>query len=966
MVAVESSCMRQLRILLQRKLSTRCCTVYFSTMKHIVNPAVSSVPDGSLKLETGSIANLTNGAVLARSKGSVVLCSAVTDRNSPDETGFLPLTVDYREKAHATGRIPQTRDRRDGAPTDDEVLCSRILDRVVRPLFPSGFVFETQLLATLHAREEGGDPITTAVNAACAALCVSDMPWNGPVGCTRIGLINGKLVINPDMRELEEKGEMDLLYAGNEHCTLMLEMGGKQIENRIIKAAIRWAHNSVQPIITAQANLAAEAGKSKVFDGIYTPSSEMAEYARTVGWERAIDAFSREIDNKEERGQVEGACIGDIMRCLKEKFPDAQPWVIASAAERVLKDAIASCVAKLRKRGDGRGFGSIRPLHSEVDILPAVHGSALFTRGQTQSLSTVTLGPKLDYQPQRFLGTSKLQMQRDKKKYGSCVYLQYDFPPFSVNEVGKVGGVNRRMIGHGNLARKAIVPVMPDCETFPYQTRISCETTMSNGSSSMASTCAASMALMDAGVPISSVVGGVSVGLLAGPDFGRDHQHIGPHGLIVDITGTEDHYGEMDFKIAGTIGGITAMQLDVKLTGGVPPSVLQRALLLASPRLHFIIQHIRRTINRPRSSLKSTAPLIRTVHFNPDRLKDIIGPGSETLKHIEEEYDALINLSEEGQAHIFSFDPAEANKVAHLVEEITADIVPGTEYIGTVTSILDYGAMVEVLRGKEGLLHVSQMNPGFYSSGKGLGDYLKVGQEIQVTCTDYDDIRGTIRLSLRELTKKEQQQISEKNSSLPKSSNSHVGKSTAHKHITTRQSRVAESSGRGIAWLDVSNNKKAKSLISEKATKHSRRTKSDTETTSQSELSSNNQFLDDSSRAIQKVFGEKSLTSMDGVKLQTRGGISKKYKDEENSSTIVAEQKKISAMLNLKTHEPSPQGDKAEEIIISEEDDKVKKNLSQLTVKKLRKLCTERGLKVKTNSRKSQIIDFIVTVNRKG
>ncbi len=950
-MALELSCRQQLRIL-QRQLSTRSRTVYFSTRKRVVNPTVSSVPDGSITFETGRIANLANGAVLAGSKGSVVLCSAVVDRNSPDETGFLPLTVDYREKAHATGRIPQTRDRRDGAPNDDEVLCSRILDRVVRPLFPSGFVFETQLLATLHAREEGSDPITTAVNAACAALCVSDMPWNGPVGCTRIGLINGKLVINPDMRELEEKGDMDLLYAGNEHCTLMLEMGGKEIENKIVNTAIRWAHNAVQPIITAQANLAAEAGKSKSFDGIYAPSSEMAAYARTVGWERAVNAFSMEIDSKETRGKVEGACIGDITRCLQEKFPDAQPWVIASAAERVMKDAMASCVAKLKKRGDGRGFGSIRPLHSEVDILPAVHGSALFTRGQTQSLSTVTLGPKLDREPQRFLGASKRQMRRDKKKYGSGFYLQYDFPPFSVNEVGKVGGVNRRMIGHGNLARKAIVPVMPVCETFPYQTRITCETTMSNGSSSMASTCAASMALMDAGVPISSAVGGISVGLLASPEFGRDHQHIGPHGLIVDITGTEDHYGEMDFKIAGTNVGITAMQLDVKLTGGVPPSVLQRALLLASPRLHFVIQHIRKTINKPRASLKSTAPCIRTVDFNPDRMKDIIGPGGETLKHIEEEYDALIDLSDEGQAHIYSFEPAEAIKVAHLLEEITADIVPGKEYIGTVTTVLDYGAMVEVLRGKEGLLHVSQMNPGYYSSGKDLGEYLKVGQELRVTCTDYDDLRGTIRLSLKQLANKEQQQTSKNSTALPKS-NYGSGKSQMR---TTLQKRRAKSSDKGIACLDITNNTKAKSQMPKKTAKHSRRKKSDTDTVVLGKLNSNNQSMN-SSRATQEVSKE-NLTSTDGVKLQTKG-ISEKYEDEE-SSTIVAEQEKLSAMLNLKTRELHVQDDKAERIV-SDEGDEDRENLSQLTVKKLRELCKERGMKVKNSSRKSQIVDFIIS-----
>ncbi len=957
-MAAELSCTQRLRML-QCQFPTRWRTAYFSTKKRVVNPTVSSVPDGSLKFETGRIANLANGAVLTRSKGSVVLCSAVTDRNSPDETGFLPLTVDYREKAHATGRIPQTRDRRDGAPTDDEVLCSRILDRVVRPLFPSGFVFETQLLATLYAQEEGGDPITTAVNAACAALCVSDMPWNGPVGCTRIGLINGKLVINPDMRELEEKGEMDLLYAGNEHCTLMLEMDGKQIQNRIIKTAIRWAHNAIQPIITAQENLAAEAGKPKSFDGIYAPSSEMAAYARTFGWERAVNAFSQEIDNKEERGKVEGACISDITKSLQEKFPDAQPWVIASAAERVMKDAMASCVAKLKKRGDGRGFGSIRPLHSEVEILPVVHGSALFTRGQTQSLSTVTFGPKLDRQPQRFLGASKTQMHRDKKKYGSGIYLQYDFPPFSVNEVGKVGGVNRRMIGHGNLARKAIVPVMPSCETFPYQTRITCETTMSNGSSSMASTCAASMALMDAGVPISSVVGGVSVGLLTGPDFGRDHQHIGPHGLIVDITGTEDHYGEMDFKIAGTNVGITAMQLDVKLAGGVPPSVLQRALLLASPRLHFIIQHIRRTINKPRDSLKSTAPRIHTVNFNLDRMKDIIGPGRATLKHIEEEYDALIDLSEEGQAHVFSFDPAEGNKAVHVLEEVTADIIPGKEYIGTVTCVLDYGAMVAVLRGKEGLLHVSQMDPEYYSSGKDLGDYLKVGQDVRVACTDYDDIRGTIRLSLKELIKKEQQQPSMSSVALPKSN--HDGKSANQMHSALRKV-VAASPGKGVACVDM--NKKAKMMqMPKKTTKHLRRKKSNVDTATRGKLSSNNQSLD-SSGATQEVLGE-SLTSTDGVTLQTRG-VSDKYEDEKAFIHRTAQQEKLSSMLNLKKREQQPlQEDNKAEKVVSEGGDEGRENLNQLTVKKLRDLCTERGLKVKTSARKSEIIDFIISLNRK-
>jgi polyribonucleotide nucleotidyltransferase len=689
--------------------------------------------------ETGKVAGLANGSVWARMGDTVVLCTAVTDRNAPDATGFLPLTVDYRERAHATGRIPRTRDRRDGQPSDQEVLAARVIDRVVRPLFPSGFVFDSQLLASLHSSDGVCDPVVTAVNAASAALCVSDMPWNGPAGCVRVGLIRGELVVNPDCRQLREEGEMDLLYAGTIRSSLMLEMGGQQISPKVVKEAMKLAHSSLEPLLDAQMDLSLRAGRPKSSHKVHAPSNEMADLARKVGKDRALELFSNHHLTKAERGQQEGACQALIRRELEAVFPGEMPWVIYVAAENVLKEALRDLALEHGIRCDGRTTKQLRDIVPECDVLPRVHGSALFSRGQTQSLATVTLGPSLDLQQSpRYLGTTRLQQKREQQRPGSGVYLHYDFPPFSVDEVGKVGGVNRRMVGHGNLAEKAIIPVLPARKDFPYQARILSEVTMSNGSSSMASVCAASLALMDAGVPISAVVSGISVGILV---------QNGKHVFLGDILGTEDHYGDMDFKVASTDNGVTAMQLDVKDGDRLRPGMLADALVLALKLNKRIREIMSLALDGPRPHLKPFAPLIKVIHFDRERRRDIIGINGETLRGLEEEYDVKIDLSEEGVAILFSPDPEQTRAVAHILQELVAEAHVGDTYMGTVVSVQDYGALIEVLRGRQGLLHISELSHARLEAK----DVLEIGQKLEVKCVAVDPVRGLVKLSRKAL-----------------------------------------------------------------------------------------------------------------------------------------------------------------------------------------------------------------------
>ncbi|CAM9125566.1 unnamed protein product [Ectocarpus sp. 4 AP-2014] len=720
---------------------------------------VGSATANDITFETGKIAQLADGFVTARQGGTVVMVSAVSNRAEMDDSGFLPLSVDYREKAHALGKIPRTPNRRDGRETDEEVLVARAVDRVLRPLFPPGYCFDTQVVATVQALEAGGDPVVVAINAASAALCVSNIPWDGPAGCVRIGRVDGKLVVNPSPDTFSptawnDGGGFDLLYAANEHRVLMIEMGGGPTGERLMNSALKLAHKHVAPLIEAQRALQRDAGKEKVLPrSDAAPSPGMLTEAMRVGLPDAKalfaappkggdDATAGESGNpsKADRGRAEGALLGMIRKALATSFPDAPPAARVAAAEAVLKRAMRAAIVEEGRRPDGRGIDETRDLTGEVDVLPTVHGSGIFTRGQTQTLATVTLGPALESAPQRFLGKA----QEAPDMLDARLYLHYEFPPYCVNETGRVGLVNRRMVGHGNLAERAVLSVMPETETFPYTTRVSAEVTMSNGSSSMATACATSLALMDAGVPVSSPVGGISVGLMT-TDAPADGEDIGPHSILMDIQGTEDHYGDMDFKVAGTATGITAIQLDVKLRGGVPLPVLSEALRVAKAGRAQVLKAMKKAIGSPNGTLKDRAPRCEIVHFEADRKKDLVGFQGQTMKGIEESFGVALDLSTEGRAVVFSDSAQSVAGAVKLVRELVHEIEEGDFFEGTVKTVHEYGCLVELLRNQQGLLHVSNMTDKLPAPPA--RDIVKVGDTVDVRVMEVDRLRGLIKLA---------------------------------------------------------------------------------------------------------------------------------------------------------------------------------------------------------------------------
>ncbi|CAM9591763.1 unnamed protein product [Pylaiella littoralis] len=722
------------------------------------SPTMGAETANGITFETGKIAQLADGFVVARQGGTVVMVSAVSDRKNMDESGFLPLSVEYREKAHALGKIPRTPNRREGRETDEEVLVARAVDRVLRPLFPPGYCSDTQVVANVQALETGGDPVVVAINAASAALCVSNIPWDGPAGCVRIGRVGSKLVVNPSPDSFSptgfgDGGGLDLLYAANEHRALMIEMGGGPVPDNLMNLALKLAHEHVAPLIKAQSALQRNVGKEKILPRVdANPSPKMLAEAMRVGLPGAKDLFAapESGDNaakngsgtpsKAERGRAEGAVLECIRSALKTKFPDSPPAARVSAAEAVLKRAMREAIVQHGRRPDGRKKSDMRDLTGEVDVLPTVHGSGMFTRGQTQTLATVTLGPALESAPQRFLGKA----HESPETLDARLYLHYDFPPYCVNETGRVGLVNRRMVGHGNLAERAVLSVMPETEAFPYTTRVFAEVTMSNGSSSMATACATSLALMDAGVPVSEAIGGISVGLMT-TDAPADGEDIGEHTLLMDIQGTEDHYGDMDFKVAGTACGITAMQLDVKLRGGVPLSVLSKALKVARIGRKKVLEAMKEAIDAPNGAPKECAPRCEIIRYEADRKKDLVGFQGQTLKGIEENFGVALDLSTEGRAVVFADNPESVAGAVKLVRELVHEIEEGDVFEGTVKTVHEYGCLVELLRNQQGLLHVSNMTSTLPVPPA--RDIVQVGDTVDVRVVKVDRLRGLIRLS---------------------------------------------------------------------------------------------------------------------------------------------------------------------------------------------------------------------------
>ncbi|MDR2677748.1 MAG: polyribonucleotide nucleotidyltransferase [Puniceicoccales bacterium] len=697
---------------------------------------VESVGALGITISTGGLAKQANGAVTIQMGNTVVLVTAVADRNALPDQEFLPLSVEYREKFCAAGRFPGAYSRREGRPSEREILTARLCDRPLRPLFPEGFRNETQLIALLLATDLRDDPDTLVINGASAALCCSDIPWNGPVGCVRIGEISGKWVVNPTNAQLYES-TLDLLYVGTERDLLMIDGSADQISEARFLEALVFAQEQIQPIIAAQRRLAEKAGKSKRDFPLSHVREDVFGFCAKRFSKNVRTALK--IPGKLDRGEAIGNLRKNAEAIVAEKFgPELGPAQIASAFEALEKQIYRKDVLDGERRSDGRTMDAVRPIRCATGFLPCVHGNSLFQRGETQALVSVTFGSGGDVQ-----SLDGISGGVSEKSF----ILHYNFPPFSVGETGKFGSPRRREIGHGALAERSLLPVIPDRDTFPYAIRVVSEILESNGSSSMATICGGTLALMDAGVPLLAPVAGVSIGLVSEND---DKGQIVRHRLLTDITGAEDHYGEMDFKIAGTGDGITGFQLDLKIPG-LPFAIAREAVQRSSLARAEIIEIMGRTLQAHRAELRPNAPHWRQISIPSDKIGTLIGPGGKNIKRITEMTGARIDINEDNSGQVMIFAPSAGALSAAIgeVERSCGEIEPGKIYRGVVRSVKDFGAFVECLPGKEGLVHISEFTDGRIED---LDAVCHAGDEVIVKCVGLDT-KGRVCLSWKAVTR---------------------------------------------------------------------------------------------------------------------------------------------------------------------------------------------------------------------
>ncbi len=683
-----------------------------------------------LTVETGRMAKQAGGAALVRFAESVVLVTATAQPSAREGIDFFPLTCDYQEKTFAAGKIPGGFFKREGRPAEKEILTSRLIDRPVRPLFPSGFNCETQIVATVLSHDKENDPDVLALLGASTALVLSDIPWNGPIAAVRIGRIGGRFVINPTTSQLADS-DMNVIVAGSRDAIVMVEGGARMVPESILLEALFTAHESLQPLIALQDGLRNLVGKPKRTVKPPTTDAELERRVREAALPALHAALAR--SGKHERYAALDAVRDETIAAQGNGTPERAKQV-GGVFDRLKKDVVRETIVHERRRLDGRGLGDVRPITCEVEILPRTHGSALFTRGETQALVVATLGTSSDEQKIDAL------IGEQYKKF----MLHYNFPPFSTGEVKFLRGPGRREIGHGALAERAIAPVLPAEEDFPYTIRIVSEVLESNGSSSMATVCGGSLSLMDAGVPIKSPVAGVAMGLIK---EGQDVR------VLSDILGDEDHLGDMDFKVAGTEKGVTAVQMDIKI-GGVTRAIMQQALEEArTARLH-ILGIMNQALPRPRGELSTYAPRIITLHIKPDRIRDLIGPGGKVIRGITEETGVKIDVEDDGTVYVASADGDSMQKAIDKIRAITAEAEVGKIYRGTVRKIVDFGAFVEIFPGTDGLVHISQLAN---ERVRKVSDVLKEGDVIDVKVLEVDK-SGKIRLSRKEALKPDTQQ----------------------------------------------------------------------------------------------------------------------------------------------------------------------------------------------------------------
>ncbi len=675
-----------------------------------------------LILETGLMAKQASGAVVARYGDTVVLSTAVASKVERENVDFLPLTVDYQEKAYAAGRIPGGFFKREGRQSEKEILSSRLIDRPIRPLFPEGYYYDTQVIASVLSIGDESSMDLMGMIASSAALSISDIPFNGPIGAVRVGFIEDKFIVNPGHKDLETTS-LNLVVAGTADAIMMVEGGASELSEDQMLEALETAHREIKKIVALQQDLVAKVGKPKRSVKVVEIDKELAAQVAELAMERLKTSII--IPNKMERQKTLDALLDEIKQKLKNDDP-TRNLQISTIFFGLEKDEVRKIILDKNVRADGRKPEQIRPISSSVGLLPRTHGSALFTRGETQALVVATLGTSEDEQ----------RIDSLEGEYFKTFMLHYNFPPFSVGETKPLRGPGRREVGHGALAERALKAMVPTKQEFPYTIRVVSDILESNGSSSMATVCGGTLALMDAGVPIKAPVAGIAMGLI------KEGEKVI---VLSDILGLEDHLGDMDFKVTGTSKGITALQMDMKIEG-ITIEIMRRALQQAKEGRMHILGKMLETIAAPRNTLNPFAPRIISMKINPDKIKDVIGSGGKVIRSIVEQTGAKIDIEDDGTINIASSDETAANKAKEIIRGIVQEAEVGKLYMGKVRKIMDFGAFVEIFPGTDGLLHISQISEKRLDK---VTDELKEGDEVLVKVLEIDR-QGKIRLSRKE------------------------------------------------------------------------------------------------------------------------------------------------------------------------------------------------------------------------
>ncbi len=694
---------------------------------HTITSNVGATP---ITFETGKMGRLADGAVTVRQGDTMVMVTAVSQTKVKPGQDFFPLSVEYKEKASAAGVFPGGYFKREGRPTEKEILTCRMTDRPLRPLFPKGYLYDTQIIALLLSADGINDSDILSMNGASAALAISDIPFAGPIGAVRVGLVDGEFVVNPTFEQREES-DLDLVYVGNATDVIMIEGAAQELPDDEFKKALRFAQEQVQILIASQEELVKLAGKETREYELLLPKEDLLEVAYEVAGDRIEEAIY--APSKVARGKAVGALKNEVEAAIKAKDPEASDFDIDQAFDYLQKKAFRVSIMEKGVRADGRTIGDLRQLVGEVDLIPKVHGSALFARGETQALALATLAP----------ADERLYMDNyaggeDSKNF----FLHYNFPPFSVGETGRFGGQNRREIGHGALAERSIAPVIPPEDEFPYTMRVSSEVMESNGSTSMATVCSGSMALMAAGVPLKAPVAGISCGLVTEKN---EDGSLKDHKLLLDIIGSEDFFGDMDFKLCGTTEGVTGYQLDLKLPG-VSLDILEAAIDVTRQGRLDVLDYMNSIISETKG-ISENAPRIETMKIDPSKIGELIGPGGKNIRSLQADSGAEISVEDDGTVQIYAAKPESMARAKELLDRMFAEIEIGKVYTGKIVSTAKFGAFMQVLPTKDGLIHISELAQGRVGKTE---DVVKVGDEVTAKCIGVDE-KGRVKMSIKAL-----------------------------------------------------------------------------------------------------------------------------------------------------------------------------------------------------------------------